>query len=134
MPSSVQTILWDAKNATQEFFAYLVKHNLRVVGSRLARAATGATKLMKDPQYLVCGHVLLAIMQQMQLEQKLEMRPALYVKLDISVKVEIATKLFVNLDIIAQQELLEQLNSLALLVPTSHFIEFKVLQAAKPVK
>jgi hypothetical protein len=131
MPSLAQKISWDAKNVSQEFFAYLVKHNLRVVGFRLARAATGAIKLMKDPQYLVCGHVLLAIMQQMQLEQKLEMRPALYVRLDISVKVEIATKLFVNLDIIVQQELVEQLNSLVLLVHTSHYMEFKFLQAAK---
>jgi hypothetical protein len=131
MPSLVQKILWDAKNATQEFFAYLVKHNLRAVGSRLARAATGAIKLMKDPQYLVCGHVLLAIMLQMQLEQKQEMRPALYVRLDISVRVGIATKLFVNLDIIVQKELVEQLNSLVLLVHTSLYMEFKVLQAAK---
>ena len=111
----------------------MVKHNLRAAGSRLAQVATGVIKLMKDHQYLACGHALQVITQQTQLEQKLEMRPALYVRLDISVKVEIATKLFVNLDIIVQQELVEQLNSLVLLVHISQYMEFKVLQAAKTV-
>jgi len=86
---------------------------------------------MKDPQYLVCGLVQLAITQQMPLGQKLEMKPVLYVRLDISVKVEIATKLFVNLDIIALLELLGQLNSLVLPVPFSHCMEFKVPLDAK---
>jgi hypothetical protein len=87
---------------TQEFFVFLVKHNLRAAGSRLAQLATGVIKLMKDHQYLACGHVLQVITQQTQLEQKLETKPVLYARLDISVKVEIVTKHSANLDIIAQ--------------------------------
>ena len=69
--------------------------------SRLAQAATGAIKLMKDLQYLACGHALQVIMQQMRLVQKQETKPVLYVRLDITVKVEIDQKYNVNLDIIA---------------------------------
>ena len=86
---------------TRVSFAYLVKHNLRVVESSLAQVATGAIKLMKDLQFLVCGHALQVIMQQMQLVQKQEMKRVLYVRLDISVKVQIVQKYNVNLDIIA---------------------------------
>jgi hypothetical protein len=131
MPLLAQRILWAVKNVIQESFAYLVKHNLRVAGSRLVQAATGAIKLMRDLQYLVCGHAQQAIMQQMRLELKQEVRPALYVKLDISVKVEIVQNYNVSLDIIAPQEQQEQLNSLALLAHISHNMEFQVLQAAK---
>lgn len=101
MPLLPQRISWAVKNVTQVFFAYLVRHNLKVVESRLAQAATGVIKLMKDLQSLACGHALQVIMQQMRLVQKQEMKPVLYVRLDISVKVEIVQKYNVNLDIIA---------------------------------
>jgi len=96
-----QRISWAVKNVTQVFFAYLVRHNPRVVESRLAQAATGVIKLMKDLQYLACGHALQVIMQQMRLVQKQETKPVLCARLDISVKVEIDQKYSVNLDIIA---------------------------------
>jgi hypothetical protein len=130
MPSLAQRILWAVKNVIQESFVYLVKQNLKVAKFRLVQTATGAIKLMRDLQYLECGHAQQAIMQQTWLLQKQEMRPALYVKLDISVKVEIVQNYNVSRDIIAPQELRELLNSLALLAHISHNMEFQVLQAA----
>jgi hypothetical protein len=133
MPLLVQKISWAAKNVTQVFFAYLAKLNHRVVASKPAQVVTGAIKLMRDLQYLVCGPVLLVIMLQTLPERKQETRLALYVKLDISVKVEIVTKHFVSLDIIALQGQREQLNSLALLALISHYMVSQVHQVAKTV-
>jgi TM2 domain-containing membrane protein YozV len=57
-------ISWVVKSAIQVCYASLGKLILKAVELLLAQVVTGAIKLMRGLQFLVCGLALLAIMQQ----------------------------------------------------------------------
>ena len=95
--------------------------------------ATGAIKLTKDLQYLECGLVQQATMQQMLQGQKIETKHALFAMLDISVKVETGLKHYVNQVTIVHKAQEEQLNTHVQLEHTSQCMEPLALRVASTV-
>ena len=101
--------------------------------SQLVRVATGAIKSTKDLQYLECGLVQQATMQQMLQGQKIETKHALFAMLDIFVRVETGLKHYVNQATIAHKAQEEQLNTHVQLEHTSHYMEPLALRVASTV-
>ena len=101
--------------------------------SQLVRVATGAIKSTKDLQYLECGLVQQATMQQMLQGQKIETKHALFAMLDISVRVETGLKHYVSQATIAHKAQEEQLNTHVQLEHTSHYMEPLALRVASTV-
>jgi hypothetical protein len=127
-------LLWVVKNVTLELFASLVKSILKAVDSLFAPQDTGATKLMKEVLYLVCGLARQVTMPLISLEQRLGMKHAQYVKLAISVKEAIVLKFLVNQATTAYNKLLEPHSIHAQLEPTNLYMEPLIPQAAHYVR